>query len=327
MIKSCINLISVLLLTVAVASCRPAPKTTTTSGMMTVMCDNSFENIMQQEIDVYEFQYPDAYIIPYYIPQQEAIDSLLELKTNTIVIARDLTNREKNQLKKKNQQVKSQMIAVDALALIVNPDNPIEELSVGELSDILAGKLKNWEDLSPSDLGEISVVFDNNGSSLMQYMRDSLLHGLAFGKNVYVQGSIDGVFDAVKSNKNAIGVIGVSWITSDMRSKGMSAEELHELSQDMNAQMDDYNYSEDIKVLAVTPDDQYRPRKPYQSYIYSGEYPLFRQIYMVTTGAGGGVDNGFFSFVTGVNGQRLIMRTGVLPAVIYPKVIELTREN
>ena len=320
--KKTINLLLIMLIMAILPSCRPMPKTSTTSGMMTIMCDNSFENIMQH---VYEFQYPEAFIIPYYIPQQDAIDSLLALKTNTIVIARDLTKNERAKLKNKNQTVYSEMIAVDALALIVNPVNTSEDLTVAEIGDILAGEITDWNDLAPSDLGTIDVVFDHNGSSTMQYMRDSLMNGRQFGKNVYVQDSIEGVFEIVSHNKNAMGIIGVSWITTDMRSRELSTEQLVEISKDMNAEMNDYEYDSNIKVLAVSPSDQYRPRKPYQSYIYSGEYPLFRQIYMITTGARGGVDNGFFSFVTSVNGQKLMMRTGVLPAVIYPQVIELTR--
>ena len=42
-----------------------------------MVCDNSFENIMAQEIDVFEYQYPDAHILVRYGTQAEALDSLL----------------------------------------------------------------------------------------------------------------------------------------------------------------------------------------------------------------------------------------------------------
>ena len=78
-----------------------------------------------------------------------------------------------------------------------------------------------------------------------------------------------------------------------------------------------------VKVLKVRRDDQVEAYKPYQQYIYDGSYPLFRQIYMVTVGANGGLNHGFYSFVTGRIGQKIILRTGIMPAVFSPQVVSL----
>ncbi|MDE6081340.1 MAG: substrate-binding domain-containing protein, partial [Muribaculaceae bacterium] len=102
---------------------------TSTSGLTTVMCDNSFENIIQQEIDVYEYCYPKASVIPYYIPENAAIDSLLQLKTRLAVITRELTKDEMDFLKGKKRNPRCQRIAVDAIALIVNNENPQDVIS------------------------------------------------------------------------------------------------------------------------------------------------------------------------------------------------------
>lgn len=322
--KNIIKYLSVLLLTVAVAACgsdKKKPVTTSTSGTITLMCDNSFENIMQQEIDVFEFQYPKAHILARYIPQQDAIDSLMEFKTRAIVVARDLTDKEKEYLRKNKRIVRSQMIAVDALALIVNPENTIEMISRQEMGDILTGKLTNWNEVEPSKMGEIKIVFDNEKSSTVKYMQDSLMNGQPFGKNIFAQNSIEGVFEAVKKNKNAIGVIGVSWITSDLRSSEVTTEQLvNELNENKGVNMAEFDDS--VKVLKVMGNTR-EAFKPYQQYIYDGRYPLFRQIYMIIASAGGTLEHGFFSFVTSFNGQKLIMKTGVMPAVMHPQVVQL----
>ena len=62
-----------------------------TTGTMTMVCDDTFRNIMEQEIDVFEYQYPDAHVLARYATQGEALDSLFSLNTRTVVIARDLT--------------------------------------------------------------------------------------------------------------------------------------------------------------------------------------------------------------------------------------------
>lgn len=326
--KKVIYLILVALLSVGVSSCGGDPTKkkyvdTPTSGLTTIICDNSFENIMQQEIDVFEYQYPEAYIIPYYTNEKVAIDSLLSLNSKTIVIPRDLTEKEVSYLKSKRKRPRSMKIAIDAIALIVNPENTVNALALQEIAEILSGETTEWNQVEPSKLGKIEVVFDHEGSSVVQYMRDSLLHGQNFGPNVFAQDSIEGVFEAVRTHKNAIGIIGVSWISSDMRSQSVSAEQW---ARDMDKEeVVNLDFDKQVKVLAVRRNDCIDAYKPYQAYIFDGSYPLHRPIYMITTGVPGSLASGFYSFVTSPNGQKIILKTGVLPAVVHPRIVTLTK--
>ena len=295
---------------------------TSTAGTATLFCDETFRNIMEQEVDVFEYQYPDAHILARYGTQSEAIDSLLSLNTQTIVIARDLTEQEMKYLKTKRSRVRSQKIAVDALAFIINDKNPVEMLTVGELGDILSGESPRWDDLQPCNLGEIKVVVDNAGSSMVKSLSDSLCHGEPLGKNVFAAGSIPDVFAAVEKDPNAIGVLGVSWITSDMSSADMSRDELAEsvLSDDP---IEGATLTQRVKVMKVRRNDEVRAYKPYQQNIFDGTYPLFRQIYMITTAHPGSPGGGFYSFVTGDIGQKIILKTGIMPARTRIQVVQV----
>ena len=162
----------------ALASCggqSGKPKNTSTSGLIAIAVDESFQNIMNQEIDVFEYTYPNANIIPYYVDEHSAIDSMLELKTKLIITAHELKDVQKEYLRQKNGVCFSQRIAVDAIALIVNKDNPIEILSVSEIKEILLGQVTQWNELEPSKLKTIKEDFDHQGSSTASYMKDSLL--------------------------------------------------------------------------------------------------------------------------------------------------------
>ena len=294
---------------------------TSTSGLTTIMCDNSFENIIQQEIDVFEYVYPEASIIPYYVSEAAAIDSLISLKTRLAVISRELTKEETEYLKGKKRNPKVQRIAVDAIALIVNPENPVEILSKSEISEILSGEVTDWNQIEPSKIGKINVVFDDAGSSTLKYMKDSLLQGKELGENVYAQGSNKAVFEAVKKSKNTVGVIGVSWITTDMKGVSTTIEDKAQTSASSDTTTLEFN--REVKVLKIRRDDSIEAYKPYQAYIYSGQYPLFRSIYMVCASVSGTTSHGFYSFVTGFQGQKLIQMTGVLPATIQPRMVAL----
>lgn len=193
---------------------------------------------------------------------------------------------------------------------------------MSELADIMSGESSQWNDLEPSELGKINVVLDQTGSSLATFLTDSLLHGKPLGPNVYSAGSIPEVFKIVENNVNAIGVLGVSWITSDMDSADMSREELAESVLADGAVMG-ATLTDKVKVLKVNRDNEVTAYKPYQQYIFDGSYPLFRQIYMITTASTSNVAGGFYSFVTGPIGQKIIMKTGILPARVSVQQVEL----
>lgn len=311
------------------SSCDDKKRTDVSSA--TIVCDESFENIMKQEIDVFEYVHPRNFILCNYVPQAVAVDSLLKGNTRTAVIGRDLTKDERIALRKKYPNLRSMKIAVDAVALIVNPENQVNSLSLGELSEIMSGKLTRWNEIGPEGADQpINVVFDNPGSGLATYMRDSLLtDGAKFGPNVSSAGSVEGVIRTVETRKSALGVIGVSWLTRDLNLDTLAmAKKVAELQSDSAVVGADINQRLDnagVKVLAVMSKHDIRAYKPYQQYIYNGMYPLTRPMYIITTGSPVNAVGRFYTFVTSVEGQKLIMKTGILPARMQVQVYELSR--
>lgn len=292
-----------------------------TSGTCIMACDASFENIMQEEIEVFEYVYPEASILPYYIDEAACVDSLLQGKARVAVISHELSRDQIEVLKGKKHFAKTKKIAVDAVAVIVNPENPVENLSVTDLKDILTGKITEWADVYPSKLGKIQVVFDHSGSSVAKYMTDSVLGGQPYAPNVYTANGMKQVFEAVRERKSAIGLVGVSWISADLKTQELSPEErLKTLEVDDTTAT---TFTEDVKVLAIRRDNSTVAFKPYQAYIFDGSYPLYRSIYMINTGGAGTLANGFFAFVTSFRGQKLMMSTGVLPATVHHRMVSV----
>lgn len=294
-------------------------------------CDETFENIIQDEIEVYEFIYPKESILPYYLNETACVDSLLQGKVKTIVIPRELTEREWNVLKSKKQIPRSQQIAVDAIAIIVNKDNPVEILSTTEIGEILTGKITEWNQIEPSSLGKIDVVFDHAGSSTVKYMKEKVAVDGTLGDNVYAQGNSPAVLEAVRTHPNAIGIIGVNWLTSNLDGRALSSteERAKESAKSDTIELASTNdsYTAEVKILKVREADKLEAYKPYQADIFSGNYPFYRSIYMITTGTGGMPSHRFFSFVTGTQGQKLILTSGILPAMMHVKRVELVQSK
>ena len=306
--------------TLAATSCHQ-PTDSSTSGFTTLMCDQTFENIIQQEIDVFEYTYPNASIIPYYIDAHSAIDSMLDGRTPLIVTAQELTQEQRDYLQSKNRfPARTQRIAVDAIAVIVNKDNDIDELSISELRDIISGKTPRWKDVFPSKLDTIRVIFDHPGSSIVKYVSDSIMRGEKFGR-VYSVDSLQQVFTEVERRRNAIGFIGVSWITADLENYTTTMEQrMADLNKNDTAAID---FTSKIKVMKIRRDDEIEAFKPYQAYIYDGSYPLFRSVYVNTTEPNGSLPHCFYSFLSGFIGQKIILNTGVMPAYVQPRVVAL----
>lgn len=327
--KPIYGLLPLLALVPALTSCGPrkAGKVEQKVEHMQLVCDASFENIMDQEIDVFEYYYNNsrrqALVVPYYVSQSAAFDSLLnpDNAIKTIVAARRLTDAEKTRLRNQKRRPREQRIAVDAVALIVNNRNPQEAISMKELRQVLSGEVRSWKEMWPTKLDSIRIVFDQNGSSLVQFMRDSINGGRDFGPNVYAEGSSRKVFEAVSRHPNAIGIIGVSWVSTDMDGTTLSKEEMRQRSEANDTT--NLGFSPDVKVLAVSSDDSNMAYKPYQAYIFDGRYPLYRSIYMITTTVGGTLNNAFYAFVTGMQGQKVIQLTGILPATVQPRMVQI----
>lgn len=316
----------------ASVSCTKIKRGEYAKGSATIYCDDGFKNILQEEIEVFEFSYPESSIIPFYVSEQEAIDTLMADATQAIIVTQELTKEQKEFLKKKYKRVvRSNCIAVDAVALITNKENNVNSLSTKEIGEILNGKITKWSQLAGNDTTQINLIFDNAGSSTISYLKERFLENgrkISDNPNAYAQKNNAQVFDVVKKDKNALGVISVSWLGADLsNAKNVPVDK----------RVEDYKNETDtivptlttevnvVKVSNPTEANDFDPTayEPYQVYINSGEYPLFRKVYMISTASNSTVLHSFYTFVTGFAGQKIIMKTGILPYHSSARVVEI----
>lgn len=320
------------LIGLCVVSCGEVKRGEYAKGSATIFCDDGFKNILEEEIEVFEYSYPESSIIPFYVSEQAAIDTLLADGTQAIIVTRELTKDQKDYMKSKFKRVvRSHCIAVDAVALITNKDNSVTSLSMQEISDIFNGKITKWTQLAGNDTTDIKIVFDNAGSSTVSFMRDKFLpegKKMSDVPNTYAQKNNAAVFDIVKKDKNALGIISVSWLGDDLSAaKKIPMEQRYENYKNQNDTVAT-NLTTEVNVIKVsnpTQDNDFNPiaYKPYQVYINSGEYPLYRKVYMISTATKSNVLNSFYMFVTGFAGQKIISLTGILPYNMSARVVEL----
>ncbi len=320
------------LLALGAVSCTKVKRGEYAKGSATIFCDDGFRNILNEEIEVFEFSYPESSIIPFFVSEQDAIDTLMADGTQAIIVTQELTKEQKEYIKSKFKRVvKTHCIAVDAVALITNKDNRVTSLSMKEIGDIMNGKITRWSQLAGNDTTAIKLVFDNAGSSTVSYMRQKFLPEgakISDNPNAYAQKDNAQVFDVVKKDPDALGIISVSWLGDDLSlAKQVPVEQRNKDYANQNDTIAT-NLTTEVNVVKVSnpmESNDYDPTgyKPYQVYINSGEYPLFRKVYMISTASNSTVLHSFYTFVTGFVGQKIISKTGILPYHMNPRVVEL----
>lgn len=313
-------------------ACTPIKKGEYASGSATIFCDDGFKNILEEEIEVFEYTYPQASILPFYVSEQDAIDTLLNNGTNAIIATREFTPEEIKYMKAKYKRiVRQDPIAVDAVALIINKDNPVDALSMEEIKKIMNGEITKWSQLAVNDTTDIKIVFDNAGSSTVSYLRQQFLpEGKTISEtaNAFAQQNNAQVFDIVKNDPEALGVISVSWLGDDLSAAKKVPVEIRNTQYQNENDTVATNLTTEVKILKVsnpTEENDFSAVSyaPYQAYIYSGDYPLVRKVYFISTASGSTVMNSFYQFVRGFVGQKIISKTGILPYKMNPRVVQV----
>lgn len=274
------------------------PATWRTSDDVHIAVDETFRDIMEEEIETFGLLNPASAMKPVYCSEDSAIRMLLRDSVRCAITTRKLSKDELDVLKNYKLDAKQAMIATDAFALIVSKDNPDTLITVSEIRDIVSGRITRWEQLRHSGKkGELKLVFDNSGSSTVRYMRDSLLASQQVAGNLYAQGSNQAVIDAVKDNPEIIGVVGANWLKGKSDSVLTSFENL------------------DVKVLKVARKDGKNEIgwRPYQYRILTGDYPLIRSVYVILTDPRvRSYTKSFFYFLKGQKGQTIICNSSQL---------------
>ena len=255
-----------------------------------VAIDETFKPILSEAVQQFNMRYVEADMKPYYVSEDSAIHMLLDDSVRCCVATRKLTETQKQVLKKRVGPVMQSIIATDAIALVVSKDNPDTLITVDELRDIVSGKITRWEQLERGQKqGEIKVVFDNSHSSTVRYMTDSLCRSKKLGGNLYAQGSNLKAIQAARENKDVIAIVGVDWLRQDSIIKTF--------------------YDLDVNVMMVSKKggeeaDYFRP---YQYYIATGDYPLVRSVYVITTDPRRqSLLKNFYFYMKGNSGQLII---------------------
>lgn len=296
----------------------PGAQDTPTSGTVAVSVDETFAPILQAQVDTFAKLYPNAQVKMSFQPEEKVMLDLINDKIKVAVVSREMNAQEQADLAKQTIVPRTTRIGIDGLAIVLNRTNPDSMLTVAQLAGIFTGKTANWAQVSgKKGLAAINVVFDANRSSTTRFVLDSVTRGTALTKRAFAAASNPALLDYVATHPNAIGIVGVNWISD----------------RDDPAAM---KFLNKVRVASITA----RPNptandyiQPYQAYLAEKtpaqlaehtelqNYPLRRSLYVISREARAGLGTGFASFIAGKNGQLIFQKSGLLPAQMQARII------
>ncbi len=181
------------------------------------------------------------------------------------------------------------VVAIDALAVILHPDNPVSELTIPQLSDIYTGRITNWQEVGGHDAPIILLSRETNSGTHVYFLEEVVRRGDSesteiFAPQTMLMPSSVGITSELRRNPNAIGYDGLGYV-----------DPAHE------------------KVVAVAADANSPFIFPTLETAMSGEYPLARDLYMYTAGEPEGVIAEYLHWILGPMGQQIVANLGFVP--------------
>lgn len=304
--KSILAVVTAVLL---ITGCRDRDKhgrilDTPTSGTVKVAIDESLRPLLEAEIATFEALYRRADIQESYLPEAEAIDALMNDSARLAIITRRFTDEEKEYFKSIKITPTELDVAISAVALIVHSNNRDTLITMEQVKALLQGKIDSWDDIGGKNKAGIEIVFDNPNSGLIRHLKDSVAEVEKLPSNTFAVENNEAVINYVSENPNALGLIGLEWISDKDDSTSNS-------------------FLKRIRVMSVAGDSTHF--KPYQAYLALKYYPLSRRITMLSREARSGLASGFMAFVASERGQRIVLKAGLVPVTMPLRVVEIDR--
>lgn len=271
-------------------------KDTPRRGKKIFYADEAYRPLMETASYTFMGLYPYSELDFVYTSETDAMNAMAKGKTRTIFVSRDFTEEEKKNLHASNIQVKSMIIAHDAVTFIVNTESTDTTFTLDQLRTMFTTNAP----VGPNSGKATEFVFDkvqsSNFNTILRW-----LDGKPFGSMVHALNSTEEVIEYVKQHKNVIGIIGYNHI----------------------ADLDDrkvVRLRETFKIASIQAQDKFY-WKPDRATVTEKKYPFCKEIWAINSGAPDGLNSGFVNFLNSRQGQLLMEKCELGPGRGTPREI------
>jgi phosphate transport system substrate-binding protein len=183
------------------------------------------------------------------------------------------------------------IIARDAIAVIVHPENPVEQLTLQQISDIYSGKISNWSEVGGEDRPIVRLSRETNSGTHVYFLETVLRLGNSEDKTLFSMDTLllpssEGIIAEVRQNPNAIGYDGLGYVPDD------------------------------LKMIAIAEEEGGAYVLPSIPTVNEKTYPIARDLYMYTDGEPTGIVKEYLDWILGPEAQEIVAELGFVPALL-----------
>ena len=216
------------------------------------------------------------------------IAALINGTTNIANASRPIKKKEIDDAQKAGYYPEEFKAAIDALAVIVNPANPVKELTFDQLSGIFTGKITNWNEVGGKDQKILVLSRDRNSGTHVYFLENVLRKGNASGPEEFAPSTLmlpssEAIINETSQSESAIGYDGLGYITPK------------------------------VKTIAVAKTKEGPLVQPSKEAAMDHTYPVWRYLYMYTGFKPKGQVKAFIDFVLSEKGQKIVDAMDFVP--------------
>lgn len=202
--------------------------------------------------------------------------------------SRKIKSEELDEAKSKGIDPVEHIIAKDAIAVIVNPENPVNELTLQQISDIYSGKITNWSEVGGDDRPIVKLSRETNSGTHVYFLETVLRLGnkenkTFFSADTLLLPSSEGIISEVRDNPNAIGYDGLGYVPKD------------------------------LKMIAVAKEAGMPYVLPSIETVNDKTYAVARDLYMYTDGEPTGIVQQYLEWILSDEAQAIVAKLGFVP--------------
>jgi len=280
-------------LLVFLAACGPSGTQTTQPTSAAAYIENkgsdTIVNLALAWAERYQQEHPEVRISVTGGGSGTGIAALLNGTVDIANASRQIKSEEMQEAQSKGINPVEHVIARDAIAVIVHPDNPVSELTLQQISDIYSGKFNNWQEVGGEDRPIVCLSRETNSGTHVYFLETVLRLGekndkTLFSTDTLLLPSSEGIINEVRGNPNAIGYDGLGYVPHD------------------------------LKMIAIAR----RPGDPYVlpsiATVNDNTYPIARDLYMYTAGQSSGAAAAYLDWIMHSDeAQAIVAQLGFVP--------------
>ena len=281
-------LASLLSLLFVVSGCRPPGDLSGGGPSIQNVGSDTIVNLALAWAEAYTAEHPDVRISVTGGGSGTGIAALINGTVDIANASRKIKSEEVASAQANGINPVEHVIARDAIAIVIHPDNPVDELSIQQLSDIYSGVITNWGEVGGDDRPIVLLSRESNSGTHVYFLEQVVRQGreddtTLFSTDTLLLPSSEGISAEVRQNPNAIGYDGLGYVT------------------------------EDQKVVAVAREPSGPYVLPTVDSVNRAEYPISRDLYMYTSGEPTGLVAEYLEWIAGDRAQAIVADLGFVP--------------